>query len=219
LVEALAPRAGEPFLDLACGTGGVALVAARAGAAVVAVDISPDQLEKARAASAAAGLSIQFDEGDVQQLPYGDASFAKVASSFGIIFASDSKGAAAELTRVTRAGGRIAVTSWTDDDWAALGRSVGRESPAIQDAWAREDVVHELLGEAFELQFEEGEWRVIADSPEALWELLSTSAPRLKAFLERLDEQRHEEVRRRYVEFFGPGELRRTYVLTLGSRR
>jgi SAM-dependent methyltransferase len=83
----LAPGGGDRFLDLACGTGGVALIAARKGTDVTGIDISADQLDKARAAAAEAGLSIRFDEGDVQQLPYEDASFDVLASAFGLIFA------------------------------------------------------------------------------------------------------------------------------------
>jgi SAM-dependent methyltransferase len=220
LVESLALRAGERFLDLACGTGGVALVAARAGAEVTGFDLSAGQLEKARAAATAAGLEIQFDEGDVQQLPYGDASFAAIASTFGIIFAPDPRRAAAELARVTRPGGRLALTVWTDDDWAELSRSVGREPPESEEyTWGREDAVRELLGDAFELRFEEGEWHVSLDSPEAVWELMSTSAPPLKAFLDGLDEAEHEHVRQRYLEFFAAGAIRRVYILITGTRR
>jgi SAM-dependent methyltransferase len=195
----------------------VALLAARAGADVVGIDISPGQLDKARAAAAEAGLAIRFDEGDAQQLPYGDASFRAVASTFGVIFAPESAKAAGELARVTRTGGQIAVTSWFDDRWVELGRSVGREFRAGDD-WSREDVVRNLLGDAFELRFEQGEWVATADSAEQLWDLVSSSAPPLKAFLDELDDDRREDVRRRYVEFFGPGELRRTYVLVLGTR-
>jgi SAM-dependent methyltransferase len=197
----------------------VALLAAQAGADVVGIDISPGQLQKARAAATEAGLAIRFDEGDAQHLPYDDANFATVASTFGVIFAPEPARAAAELARVAQPGGRLAVTSWTDDGWVELGRSVGRESPGADDDWSREDVVRNLLGDSFELRFEQGEWVVTADSPEQLWELVSTSAPPLKAFLDGLDDDRREEVRRRYVEFFGSGELRRVYVLVLGTRR
>jgi SAM-dependent methyltransferase len=218
MVEALAPRPGERFLDHACGTGGVALVAAQTGAEVTGLDISADQLGKARAAAASAGVSSQFDEGDVERLPYADASFDVIACAFGVIFAPDRHRAAAELARVARPGARIAVTSWTNDDWAELGRSVGRESMSQEYAWASEDSVRELLGAAFDLRLEEGEWHLRGDSPEALWELLSTSAPPLKAFLDGLDDERRDQVRQRYVEFLAPGELRRRYVLVLGTR-
>jgi ubiquinone/menaquinone biosynthesis C-methylase UbiE len=86
-VRTLAPGPGERFLDLACGTGAVALLAAKARADVVGLDISPGQLAKARDAAAEAGLDIRFDEGDAQELPYGDGAFDVVASAFGVIFA------------------------------------------------------------------------------------------------------------------------------------
>ena len=120
MVGELAPGAGERLLDLACGTGGVALIAARRGAEVTGLDISADQLAKARAAADKAGLSIRFDEGDAQALPYGDAEFDMVASAFGVIFAPDPRRAADELARVCRSGARIAVTAWPEDDWAQL---------------------------------------------------------------------------------------------------
>jgi ubiquinone/menaquinone biosynthesis C-methylase UbiE len=87
MVETLGPKRGDRFLDLACGTGGVALVAARGGADVTGLDISADQIAKARAAARDAGLSIRFDEGDAQSLPYADGEFDSAASAFGMIFA------------------------------------------------------------------------------------------------------------------------------------
>src|SRR4029078_12981293 len=82
VVQTLALEPGEQFLDLACGTGAVALLAAESGAGTVGLDISPAQLVKARTAAAEAGLDIRFDEGDAQELPYGDAAFDVVASAF-----------------------------------------------------------------------------------------------------------------------------------------
>ena len=80
IVEALALRPRMRVLDVACGTGGVALRAARAGADVVGIDISADQLAKARRAAKEEGLEIQFDEGDCEALPYWDGAFEAVAS-------------------------------------------------------------------------------------------------------------------------------------------
>src|SRR5690349_4561919 len=105
IVEALAIAPGDRVLDVACGTGGVALRAARTGADVAGTDISADQLAKARRAAAAEGLEIQLDEGDCQQLPYADASFDAVVSAFGAVFAADHARTAAELARVCRPGG------------------------------------------------------------------------------------------------------------------
>ena len=105
VVALLAIVPGTRVLDVACGTGGVALRAARAGAEVLGIDISADQLTKARRAAAAESLEIRFDEGDCQELPYGDAEFDAVTSAFGAIFAPDHARTAAELARVCRAAG------------------------------------------------------------------------------------------------------------------
>jgi SAM-dependent methyltransferase len=107
----LAP--GTRVLDVACGTGNLAFPAARAGAVVTGVDIATNLLEQARARAAAEGLSARFDEGDAEKLPYPDASFDAVISMFGVMFAPRPELAAAELLRVCRSGGRIALANWT----------------------------------------------------------------------------------------------------------
>ncbi|CAL1240486.1 class I SAM-dependent methyltransferase [Candidatus Methylocalor cossyra] len=107
----LAP--GLRVLDAACGTGNLAIPAAKAGAVVTGVDIAPNLLEQARARAQGAGLAIRFDEGDVEQLPYPDASFDLVLSMFGAMFAPRPERVAAELVRVCRPGGMIALANWT----------------------------------------------------------------------------------------------------------
>lgn len=104
---------GESVLDVACGTGTLSIPAAHAGASVTAVDITPRLLQTARALGAKEGLSILFDVGDAEALPYGDASFATTMSMFGVMFACRPERALAELFRVTRPGGRIALANWT----------------------------------------------------------------------------------------------------------
>jgi acetylornithine deacetylase/succinyl-diaminopimelate desuccinylase-like protein/SAM-dependent methyltransferase len=193
VVEALAIEPGTRVVDVACGTGGVALRAARAGADVTGIDISAHQLAKARRAAEADGLSIRFDEGDCQELPYGDAEFDAVASAFGAIFAPDHERAAAELARVCKPGGRFALTAWPKDEWSDVSERAGRTFPPGADArdWAREERVRGLLGDAFDLELQTGEWRIEADSGEELWELVSTSMPPLRAWLaEQSDEVR-----------------------------
>jgi SAM-dependent methyltransferase len=220
VVAALAPRAGERALDIACGTGALAIRMARAGAEVVGVDIAPGQLEKARAASHAAGLGIRFDEGDAQALPYPDATFEVAASTFGIVFTPDHARAAAELARVCT--DRFAVTSWPFDDWSELAAKAGRPLPPGDDArlWSREDYVRRLLGDAFELRFERGEAVIAAGSADELWELIATSMPPLKAWLDSLEGEERARGEAVYRDFVGSSsELRREYVLVLGSRR
>jgi len=219
LVELVAPRPGDRFLDVGCGTGGVALVAARAGADVTGVDISPGQLEKARAAAAEAGLVVAFDEGDAQALPYGDASFDAVVSAFGLIFAPDHAQAAAEVARVTLPGARIAITSWPEDAWHRVNAKLRPDYEQTgTKRWSDEGYVRPLFP-AFELTFGEGETTISAGSADELWELLSSSVPGLKAFLDAQDEDGREAARREFQPLLETGELTRTYVIVGGTRR
>jgi SAM-dependent methyltransferase len=112
-VSRLELKPGLKLLDVACGTGNVALPAARAGAVVTGVDIAVDGLKQARETAAGQGLQVQFDEGDAEALPYEDASFDAVTSMFGAMFAPRPELVASELKRVCRPGGLIAMTNWT----------------------------------------------------------------------------------------------------------
>ena len=220
VVQALALTPGERVLDVACGTGGVALRAARAGADVVGIDISADQLAKARRA-AEEGLAIRFDEGDCQELPYGDAEFGAVASAFGAIFAPDHARTATELARVCRPGGRLALTAWPKDAWSETHSRAGRVFVEDADAreWFEPDHVRGLLGDAFELEFDTGTWGVEADSAAALWELVSSSMPPLRAWLAGLDDEARARAESVYLESLADGALTREYRLVTGVRR
>jgi len=112
LCRAADPRPGQKVLDVACGSGNLALVAARRYCAVAGVDIAANLVERAEARSAAEGLAADFRVGDAQALPYPDASFDLVFSVFGVMFAPDQQTAASELLRVCRPGGTIALASW-----------------------------------------------------------------------------------------------------------
>ena len=147
----LEPRA--KFLDVACGTGNVALPAARAGAAVTGVDIAPNLVEQARENARSEGLNAKFDEGDAEALPYEDASFDVVATMFGAMFAPRPELVAAELKRVCRPGGLIAMANWTPTGF--IGKMFktmtshvppppGMPSPAL---WGVEETVRERFGE------------------------------------------------------------------------
>jgi ubiquinone/menaquinone biosynthesis C-methylase UbiE len=221
VVAALAIEPGERVLDVACGTGGVALRAARAGAEVTGIDLSADQLAKARQAADAEGLEIRFEEGDCQELPYGDGEFGAVASVFGAIFAPDHERTAAELARVCREGGRLALTAWRRDGWTDVHARAGR--PVTYDAhapeWAKEEHVRALLDEAFELELQASTWRIEADSGEELWELVSSSMPPLHAWLASLDDEARAHAERVYLDFLAPGFFERSFVLVTGVRR
>jgi ubiquinone/menaquinone biosynthesis C-methylase UbiE len=104
---------GTRLLDVGCGAGQLALIAARAGAQVIGCDISTNWLERARDRAAAEGLEITFEEADAESLPYRDAQFDAVISLLGAMFAPRPDRVAAELTRVCRPGGMIAMANWT----------------------------------------------------------------------------------------------------------
>jgi SAM-dependent methyltransferase len=103
----------ERVLDVACGTGNLSLPAARTGAQVTGIDIAPNLISQARTRAAAERLSIEFEVGDAERLPYSNGTFDTVVTMFGAMFAGRPERAAAELLRVTRSGGRIAMANWT----------------------------------------------------------------------------------------------------------
>ena len=107
------PQTRMQVLDVACGSGNLAIPAAQAGADVTGVDIAPNLLEQARERANSAGVKIQLDEGDAEELPYPDAWFDAVVSMFGAMFAPRFDRVAEELVRVCRPGGQIAMANWT----------------------------------------------------------------------------------------------------------
>jgi SAM-dependent methyltransferase len=114
-VDALDLIPGELVLDVACGTGNLTIPAAKKGAVVTGIDIAPNLIEAAKTIGAAASLAIRFDVGAAEALPYPDGAFDTVMSMFGVMFAGRPEAALAELLRVTRPGGRIALANWTPD--------------------------------------------------------------------------------------------------------
>ena len=114
-VEAAGVQAGARVLDVATGSGNAAIAAARRAAHVTGLDLTPELLEAARARAAAEGLEIDFMQGDAEALPFEDDSFDHVTSVFGAMFAPNQEQAAAELLRVVRPGGTVAVAAWTPD--------------------------------------------------------------------------------------------------------
>src|ERR1700730_5531551 len=112
-VERIGIKPGSRVLDVACGTGNTALPAARAGASVTGVDIATNLLDQARKRAAAEGLEIRFEEGDAEHLPCPDQAFDVVLTMFGAMFAPRPDVVAAELIRVCKPGGLIAMANWT----------------------------------------------------------------------------------------------------------
>jgi ubiquinone/menaquinone biosynthesis C-methylase UbiE len=162
--EAVVKRGGiEPgmeVLDVGCGTGNATIPAARAGARVTGLDFSPDLLAIARERGADAMVEIDWVEGDAQQLPFEDASFDRVLSVFGHMFAPDQERTAAEMRRVLRPAGAIAIACWTPEgSIGRMFRTIGELVPPPPGAeppilWGTEEHVRRLLGAA---DFERGE--------------------------------------------------------------
>jgi ubiquinone/menaquinone biosynthesis C-methylase UbiE len=154
LCEAVDLRAGERVLDVAAGNGNATLAAARRFAEVTSTDYVPALLERGRARAEAEGLEIVFQEADAEALPFTDGSFDVVLSTFGVMFTPDQARAAAEMTRVCRAGGRIGLANWTPGSFIGelfklLGRylppAAGLRSPAL---WGTKERLEELFGTA-----------------------------------------------------------------------
>ena len=147
----LAP--GTRVLDVACGTGNLALPAARRGAVVTGVDIAPNLIEQARENAEREGLDVKFDEGDAENMTYEDGSFDAVVTMFGAMFTPRPDVTAAELTRVVRPGGFIAMANWTPSGFIGqmfkltashVPPPLGMPSPVL---WGSEPTVRERLRE------------------------------------------------------------------------
>jgi 2-polyprenyl-3-methyl-5-hydroxy-6-metoxy-1,4-benzoquinol methylase len=143
-------KPGVELLDVGCGAGQLALIAARAGARVTGCDIAPNWLEKARERAAAEGLSVKFEEGDAEALPYADGQFDVVASLVGAMFAPRPELVASEMTRVCKPGGMIVMANWTPEGFIGQMFKViakhiapsGMPSPAL---WGDETTVRNRL--------------------------------------------------------------------------
>jgi SAM-dependent methyltransferase len=154
LVEATGIAAGQHVLDVAAGTGNVAIPAAATGAHVVASDLTPELLDQGRADATARGIGLDWKVADAEQLPFDDDAFDVVTSCVGIMFAPHHQRAADELVRVCRPGGRIGLIAWTPTVFigqlfATMKPFVAPPPPGVQPPPLWGDVAHvrELLGE------------------------------------------------------------------------
>jgi SAM-dependent methyltransferase len=212
VVAAAGISAGDDVLDVATGSGNAALAAARAGARVTGLDLTPKLLEVARRRAAEAGVEIAFDEGDAQELPYEDGRFDRVTSVFGVMFAPDQARAASELLRVVKPGGTIAVAAWTPDGLngqmlVTMGRHLPPPPPGFQPPplWGTEDRVRELFADAAEVRCERrrAERAVDAESIDAFVDWLeNVLGPVILAKQALEPEGRWDAARRDLVELY-----------------
>jgi len=164
VVERAGVEPGMDVLDLACGTGNATIPAARKGARVTGLDFSPDLLAIARERAADAMVEVEWVEGDAQELPFPNASFDRVISTFGHMFAPDHQRTAAEIRRVCRPGGAIAVACWTPE--GSIGRMFRTMAELVPPPpgggppilWGTEAHIRELLGDG-DFERHEIEWQ------------------------------------------------------------
>jgi SAM-dependent methyltransferase len=226
-------RAGQRVLDVGCGTGVVAVTAARQGARVTGLDLTPALLVRARENAQIAGLGIDWQEGDVEHLPLDDGTFDAVLSQFGHMFAPRPEVATAEMLRVLKPGGVIAFATWPPELF--IGRTftiTSRYAPppppglAPPPQWGDPNIVTERLGNAVkDIVFDRGTMRVPALSPQhfrsmfertagpviKVVESLSTSDPaKLAAF--------RAENEALIAEYYEENVVRQEYLLTRATK-
>jgi ubiquinone/menaquinone biosynthesis C-methylase UbiE len=191
-------------LDVATGTGNLAIPAARTGALVTGVDIAPNLVTQAKARAAAEGLAMRLDVGDAEALPYADGEFDTAISMFGAMFAARPERAASELLRVVRPGGRIAMANWTPTSFIGeMLRTTSRFSPPAAGVpspllWGNEQYVRERLGDglsALTLTRRIITFEFAMDPAAVVNEFIRWYGPTLRAFAS-LDETGKADLRR-----------------------
>lgn len=206
LARSLRVRSGERVLDVAGGAGNTALACARRWADVTCTDYVPELLEHARRRAEAEGLPLRTEVADAQALPYSDALFDVVTSTFGAMFAPDQGRTASELLRVVRPGGRIGLASWTPEGWVgakfALAAEVRPLPPGVRPStvWGTREGVQELLGDAAELvSVRERVCEFVYHSAAALFDLFAEWFGPTASLVQSLDPQQRETFRSRWV--------------------
>jgi ubiquinone/menaquinone biosynthesis C-methylase UbiE len=238
LVEACGISAGQRVLDVAAGTGNVAIRAAEAGAQVVASDLTPEHFESGRREARARGVDLEWVEADAEALPFGDGEFDVVTSSFGAMFAPNHQAVADELLRVCRPGGTIGMLNFTPEGLAGDFFAVfapylpapprGALPPVL---WGSEEHVRELFGDRVEsLQMSRREYVERAASPGEYCEFFKeTFGPAVAVYASLADQpERAAELDRAFLEFAtrsnqgapdGAAEYHYEYLLVVARKR
>jgi len=229
LVKWAGVRSGRRVLDAACGTGVVSVTAARLGAQVTGLDLTPELLERARENARIAGVEIDWHEGDVEKLPFGDATFDFVLSEFGHIFAPRPEVAIGEMLRVLKPGGTIAFSTWPPEllvgrTFALTASYMPPPPPGVAPPtqWGDPSIVRQRLGSAVkDIMFDRATMLIPALSPShhrKASEKSGGSMVRIVAELEGSDPAKLEKFRREYDalagEYFEDNLLRQDYLIT-----
>lgn len=222
-------KAGQHVLDVACGTGVVAVTAARIGAKVSAIDLTPELLERARENFQIAGVEVDAREGDAEKLHFGDAAFDVVLSQFGHMFAPRPALALAEMLRVLKPGGTIAFSTWPPEFMTGrmfrLAASYMPPPPpgiAPPPQWGDEKIVRERLGSAVrDITFERDTMQSPALSPQHFRTLTEKTAGPVIKLVENLaanDPAKLATFRKEYdalaTEYFHDNFMQQDFLMT-----
>ena len=238
LVQACGISAGQRVLDVAAGTGNVAIRAAQAGATVVASDLTPENFEAGRRAAAAEGVELEWPEADAEALPFEDGEFDVVTSCFGAIFAPDHRAVARELLRVCRPGGTIGMINFTPDGIGGdFFQVLARYAPPLPAGalppvlWGDEEHVRELFGTGIaSLQMTRREYVETAASPREYYDLFQRTFGPMVAIRASMADQpeRVAALDREFFEFIarsnrgareGPVHIPYEYLLVVARKR
>jgi len=238
LVKACGISAGQRVLDVAAGTGNTAIRAAKTGARVVASDLTPENFEAGRREARAQGVEIEWVEGDAEALPFGDAEFDVVTSSFGAMFAPNHQAVADQLLRVCRPGGTIGMINFTPEglgaDFFGLFAPYAPAPPpgALPPVmWGSEGHVRELFGDRLEsLEMTRSKYVESAGSPREYLELFKkTFGPAVAVYASLADQpERAAALDQDFLEFVtrsnqgvrgGPAKYVYEYLLVVARKR
>ncbi|MCC7008829.1 MAG: class I SAM-dependent methyltransferase [Acidobacteria bacterium] len=233
LVDHARIRAGQRVLDVGCGTGVVAVTAARRGAAVTGLDLTPELLARARENAAIANVTVDWHEGDVEALPFEDAGFDVVTSQFGHMFAPRPEIAIAEMLRVLAPGGTIAFSTWPPElfvgrMFALVGRYAPPPPPGVAPPpqWGDVNVIRERLGSRVrDLVFDRATMVVPCLTPahnRAVVERTAGPVLKLVESLGTTDPAKLDAFRHEYdalaAEYYADNVLRQGFLMTRGIK-
>lgn len=231
LVRFAQVKPGDRFLDVGTGTGNLALTAAREGAVVTGIDLTPNLIEAAKRTAPVLKLDVEWHEGDAEALPFKDSSFDVVASQFAHMFAPRPEVALAEMLRVLKPGGRIAFATWPAESLPgrmfAFQAKMMPPPPGVPPVtqWGDVQIIRSRLGTSVrDVRFERGTFSANALGPRHFMAFQEAHIGPLKATVESLksDPPALEKFRNEYLAtvepYFDGNEVRHDYLMTRATK-